>query len=106
MRRNRAMVALRADAPCALMAAVPRKAAHETSSNAATWRRRCTLAAAAGRPLPLLGCAAWSSAIERRSPLRRAVARGAARCRRDIHGGGAAGRPPLRRCRDDWSEFF
>ncbi|KZV33470.1 hypothetical protein F511_12984 [Dorcoceras hygrometricum] len=35
------------------------------------------------------------------APLRRDVARGAARCRRDLRGGGAAGRPPLRRCSGD-----
>ncbi|KZT75581.1 hypothetical protein F511_47393 [Dorcoceras hygrometricum] len=47
----------------------------------------------------LLPC--WSSAIERRSPLRRAVEGGAARCLRDLRGGGAAGRPPLRRVSGD-----
>ncbi|KZT76722.1 putative serine incorporator [Dorcoceras hygrometricum] len=44
--------------------------------------------------------------------LRRAVEhdarwpRDVVRCRRDLRGGGSAGRPPLRRCRDGWSEFF
>ncbi|KZV07055.1 plant synaptotagmin [Dorcoceras hygrometricum] len=63
-------------------------------------RCRCWPTAAVAWMRRLVECC-WPSAIERRSTLRRAVARGAARCRREFSWWWRRRRPPLWRVSGD-----